>query len=94
MVKQVAMESLKVNDLAMSKAFMIIVNALKGQKGFKMADKDLKQILMDLQGKHNEERTRDVHIIHHQLFLLKDKPIPRLQEIKAAEDIKYKPDSE
>jgi hypothetical protein len=48
MTRQIAMESLRVNDLAQMKAFDIIVKALKTQKGFKNPDKELKQILMNL----------------------------------------------
>ena len=43
-----AAESLKINELAMARSYDIIIKALKTQKGFKIADKDLKKILYHL----------------------------------------------
>jgi hypothetical protein len=65
MIKQIAGESIKLKDLAMTKSTDIIIKALKGQKGFKTSEKDMKKILSTLLTKHLDERKRDVHIIHH-----------------------------
>lgn len=34
-----------------------------------------------MHSKHNEERKRDIHKVHHTLFVLGSKAVPRLAEI-------------
>jgi hypothetical protein len=45
MMRKIAGESIKINDLALNKSMDIIIKALKAQRGFKNADKDVKNIL-------------------------------------------------
>jgi len=52
MVKKLATESLRLNDLAMKKSYDVIVKSLKVQKEFKNPEKELKHILMNLEEKH------------------------------------------
>jgi len=44
-----------------------------------MPEGNMRGALMDLQGKHMEERKRDVHIVHHTLFISDDKNPPRVK---------------
>ena len=69
---------MRLNDLAMLKSFDLITKALKTQFGFKNPENEIKTILMNMQGQHLEERKRDVHIIHHTLFMRGDKDIGRV----------------
>jgi phosphoenolpyruvate-protein kinase (PTS system EI component) len=78
MMRDVAKESIKINDLAMNKTFEVIAKALKTQKGFKQTEREIKTILTGMQTKHMEERKRDVHKIHHQLFVIGNKLVPRV----------------
>lgn len=76
LVKETATESLKLNELAKGKAFDLIARSLKNQRGLKAGEKDIKNIGLQLQEKHIEERKRDVHKIHHTLHVVTDKVLP------------------
>ena len=82
MVRKIATESSKINDLAANKALEVIMKALRTQKGFKNSDRDIKKIFITMHNKHVEERKRDVHKVHHTIYVLGNKAIPRVREIK------------
>lgn len=42
-------------------------------------------MLKNMQNKHNKDRKRDVHIIHHQLTTINKKALKRPQDIKVQE---------
>lgn len=50
MIRQVAQESMRINDMAMLKAFELIAKGLKIQKGFKNGEKEILSVLMNMQG--------------------------------------------
>ena len=57
--------------MALNKAYDMVGRALKTQRGYKNTEREVKtQVLMPLLGKHYEERKRDVHIIHHTVFVV------------------------
>eukprot|EP00347_Sterkiella_histriomuscorum_P013166 403365756 len=82
MAKQIAQESIRLNDLAMLKSFELIVKALKTQKGFKNSEPEMRKTIMGMQGQHLEERKMDIHKIHHSLFVMSGQNAGRLAEIK------------
>lgn len=82
MARQIAQESLRLNDMAMMKSFELIVKALKTQRNYKNPEGEMRGILMNMQGQHLEERKRDVHKIHHTIYVISDKGVGRVRIIE------------
>ena len=87
MVRQVAQESSRVNDLAMGKTYEIIAKAMKVQRGYKNPEPEMKKMMQGMQALHMEERKRDVHRIHHDLFTGAGQSVGKIQEIKVAQEV-------